>query len=118
MKTLNIKTDESIEVNLNGISIITDFADPHIPMWALDDFYVLLNQLRADGCHEIHIEKNDYQYFVHCRKGTGCMVMDMEEPTVFTRLERFMNEYNLNSTNAEAQTTPEEPVVEETTPAS
>lgn len=110
MKTLNIKSDEALEVSLNGEGLNTDLSDPYIPVWALNEFNSILNVLRTSGGQEIHIEKDAFQYFVHCRIGSDCVVMNMEEPSVFTQLDQFVTQYTASKVAVESATDEETPV--------
>jgi hypothetical protein len=109
MKTLNIKSNQSIEFNHEGEAFNTDINDPHFPDWALTDFQSILEQLVSSGSSEIHFEDNGFQYVVHMITGAVCSnCSDSHTSNVFVNLEQFFLQYKQNIAEANAASSAEE----------
>ena len=94
MKTLNIKSDGSIEFNYNGSAFVTDINDPNFPSWGATELTDMSNQIAEDGISELHFEDDGFNSINHKIKGGKCSdCSDSHSSNVFANLQHFVSYY-------------------------
>lgn len=93
MKTLNLRSNGTVQFNMDGVYIHTDTSDQDVPSWAMDDIKSLIASMLSDGSAEYHIEDNGSVQFQHRIKNGSVSDWDADLPSVFVNMQQFADEY-------------------------
>jgi len=103
MKTLNIKSNGIVEINVNGDCFSTDVEDVMLP----DDFKTavakIISSNQQAGITEVHYEDNGFKRFSHKNMNGDVETSDVF-PAIFDDLANIVIAYNANvAADAEAK---------------